>query len=806
MLTRELFLSAGWFAISFVGLLIGGTRLRRINYAYSALWLLFTIFLGDGWALLTFGIPREILILSAVALIGGLAFTVLLRNWNAFGQVFWSMTMLTTFLFVAYSFSVTAFSPLNPLSYLLAIVFFFIEAVALFLALSHTYESLDSTTRVRWRRRIDKLYPAPGYAPKVSLHVPTYNEPPAVVRRTLQSLSTLDYPNFEVLVVDNNTPDEKTWRELKEVCRQMGPRFRYLHLEQWPGFKSGALNFALAETAPDAEIIGTIDSDYILNPAFLKDLVPLFVDPRVAFVQTPQDYRDYNTTRYTQAMYYSYKYFFEVSMPSRNEHNAIIFAGTMGLIRKSVLQEIGGWDEWCITEDAEASLRILKRGYQSLFINKPYGQGLMPFTFDGLKKQRFRWCFGGIQILRKHWEALMPWSNLVDPDNRLTLAQRYYYLLGGLQWYTDLFNLLFALFLILGALFSVFNARFVIRPLTAPLMIMPAVFLFLHLWRFLWVLRQKLHLSWGMALRTMYNFFSLGWADTLASIEGLVQSKGVFLRTPKSKSASRVWRAILATRWESGIGAACILAGAAAFAHQPTWQTFFLAVLLVWQSSLYLAAPYYSLLSVETPDEGAVPARGQIVWEARAARVVMMLVLALGVVGVVAQFVPLPNVLPTYSRNLPQDIPPQRLVGAQPVPFQERAFTSTPEPPTMTPESRPTLTVKVIAPTQTGLTSTALVKTPPAVTGVPSTATLQPTPTGILPTTTPLPNATSTSMPAATNTSAPAMTNTPAPTAPFVPTIVPSPSPLPVQSLTPAAPTQLAPTSTPAPPGASPTP
>jgi cellulose synthase/poly-beta-1,6-N-acetylglucosamine synthase-like glycosyltransferase len=102
-------------------------------------------------------------------------------------------------------------------------------------------------------------------------------------------------------------------------------------------------------------------------------------------------------------------------MPSRNEHNAIIFAGTMGLIRKSVLQEIGGWDEWCITEDAEASLRILKLGYKSIFINRTYGFGLMPFTFEGLKKQRFRWCFGGIQILRKHWENLMPWAPMVDP-------------------------------------------------------------------------------------------------------------------------------------------------------------------------------------------------------------------------------------------------------------------------------------------------------------------------------------------------------------------------------------------------------
>ena len=74
-----------------------------------------------------------------------------------------------------------------------------------------------------------------------------------------------------------------------------------------------------------------------------------------------------------RAAYYGYKYFFAVSIPSRNEHNAIIFAGTMGLIRKSVLEEIGGWDEWCITEDAEASLRILQRGYESIYIDKSYG-------------------------------------------------------------------------------------------------------------------------------------------------------------------------------------------------------------------------------------------------------------------------------------------------------------------------------------------------------------------------------------------------------------------------------------------------
>src|SRR5439155_26570264 len=135
---------------------------------------------------------------------------------------------------------------------------------------------------------------------------------------------------------------------------------RCLHLEHWPGFKAGALNFALAHTAPDVEIIGIVDSDYEVLPCFLSEMTSFFNNPEIALVQSPQDYREFDGDPYLEACYYSYKYFFEVPMMTRNETNAVIFCGTMGLIRRSVLQEVGGWDEWCLTEDAECSLRILR--------------------------------------------------------------------------------------------------------------------------------------------------------------------------------------------------------------------------------------------------------------------------------------------------------------------------------------------------------------------------------------------------------------------------------------------------------------
>ncbi len=663
MITRSLYLAAVWFALSLLATMAGGRRLRRLNAVISAGWLTGILLLGDAWALLTFGVPHEIALLTGLAFIFGLACAWWLRDWNAFGQVTWTTSLLATSLFIIYAFEVTAFTPLNVLSFMLALVFFFIQAIALLMALTHTYESLDALCRIRWRRRTDGLKSSLGYLPFVSLHVPAHNEPPEVVANTLSSLARLDYPNYEVLVVDNNTPEEASWRALEEASRALGPRFRFMHLDHWPGYKSGALNFALTQTDPRAEIVGSIDADYQVDPAFLAELVPAFADPQVAFVQTPQDYRDYQGDPYLESAYHGYRYFFEVSMPARNEYNAIIFAGTMGLIRKSVLQEIGGWDEWCITEDSEASLRILKMGYRSIYVKKAYGQGLIPFTFEGLKRQRFRWCFGGIQILRKHWGALMPWAGWDDPGNRLTISQRYFYLAGGLQWFTDVFNLIFAAFLVLGGILSLTEGKITIRPLTTALMVLPVIFLSLNLWRFAWVLRHTQNLTWKVAFRSMYNFFSLGWAVTLACIQGLIQDKGVFLRTSKSRSRIKILRALAVTRWETLIGLTCLGTGFVAFLAHPGINTVFLGALLAWQASIYLSAPYYSLLSVYEKPPRRLSEQGAPILESRAARIVLVLVCLLSIAGIIVQLLPAPTTIPAYIRYLPIEIPLRLLFG-----------------------------------------------------------------------------------------------------------------------------------------------
>ncbi|MEW5960724.1 MAG: glycosyltransferase [Chloroflexota bacterium] len=814
MIARALYLAIGWFAFSLLVTLGYGARLRQASQWLSLGWLLVVLLVGDLWALLTFGVPREIALLTLLAFIFGWWWIRRLPNWNVLAHATWITVLLATGLFIFYAFAVTAFTPLHPLSFLLAVVFFFIEAAALTLGLTHAYESLDVICRVRWRRAWGPLKPMPGYTPKVSLHVPAYNEPPEVVEATLRSLARLDYPDYEVLLVDNNTPDQKTWRPLEAVCRELGPRFKCVHLDRWPGYKSGALNFALTQVAPDTEIIGIIDADYQLDPTFLRETVPAFANPRVAFLQTPQDYRHYRGHPFREATYHGYKYFFEVSMPSRNEHNAIIFAGTMGLIRKSVFQEIGGWDEWCITEDAEASLRILKRGYESVYIKKTYGRGLMPFTFDGLKKQRFRWCFGGIQILKKHWESLMPWAHWVDPHNKLTLAQRYYYLMGGLQWYTDVLNLLFAVFLVLGAFFSTFASQFSIRPLTVPLMVVPAIFLFLHLWRFLWVLRHALHLPWKKALQAMYNFFSLGWAVTLACFQGLIQKKGVFLRTPKSMSGSKKIHAMQVTLWEASLGLACLTAGVMAFVTHPGPRTLFLGTLLVWQSSLYLAAPFYSLLSIREKIPLSLATHGErpgpSILENRAAHLALALMALIVLIAAFIQTLPQPAEPPTYAQYQPVEVPAQRLFGLEQVPIEQRAIPPTPTP---QPTEIPPTEAPAIEPTQTDTPPPPILPTVSPTPTLESTPTLSPTlevtptisptlevtPT-ITPTAPPVITDTPTHTPTPANSPPPPVTPTSMPTTPITPTLTSTPLPPPAEEIPNATPVPP-PTDTPAPAG-----
>ncbi|MCL4184138.1 MAG: glycosyltransferase [Burkholderiaceae bacterium] len=304
--------------------------------------------------------------------------------------------------------------------------------------LANGFEFVEMYWPGNLRRRFGPRPLAPGARqPRVSIHVACCNEPPAMVIATLDSLQRLDYENFEVLVVDNNTRDEALWRPVEDHVARLDARFRFFHLPSWPGFKAGALNFALSQTDPAVEIVGVIDADYVVRRDWLTALMGHFDDGRVAVVQAPQAHRDWYSQPFRRMMNYEYDGFFRIGMHHRNERDAIIQHGTMTLIRAGALREHGQWAEWTICEDAELGLRLMKAGLSTVYVDRVMGEGLTPDDFAAFRKQRRRWAQGAMQILKGHWHTLIH-------GGALTPGQRYHFLTGWLSWVGDALHLVFA--------------------------------------------------------------------------------------------------------------------------------------------------------------------------------------------------------------------------------------------------------------------------------------------------------------------------------------------------------------------------
>ncbi len=398
---------------------------------------------------------------------------------------------------------------------------------------------------VEYRRRLGApLMSSGARSPRVSIHVPAYNEPPAMLIETLDALARLDYPDFEVLVIDNNTRDEAVWRPVEAHCAQLGPRFRFFHVAPLAGFKAGALNYALARTAPDAEIVAVIDSDYVVDARWLGDLTPAFRDQRIAIVQAPQDYRDEGASAFKAMCYAEYRGFFHIGMITRNERNAIIQHGTMTMVRRRQLEDCGGWAEWCITEDAELGLRIFEAGFDASFVPSSYGRGLMPDTFVDFKKQRFRWAYGAMQILKAHARALFLEGGPLSP------GQRYHFIAGWLPWIADGCNLLFNLAALAWSVAMVWAPRHIEPPLVVYSVLPLSLFTF-KLAKLIHLYHVRVGANSRQTLAAAVAGLALTHTIGKAAIKGLLTRDEPFFRTPKQGHSPGLAGALLAAREET---------------------------------------------------------------------------------------------------------------------------------------------------------------------------------------------------------------------------------------------------------------
>jgi cellulose synthase/poly-beta-1,6-N-acetylglucosamine synthase-like glycosyltransferase len=537
---------------------------------------------------------------SACALVVTAVVVMMIQsNINFIGQVFYSSFLAASFTFIVYAAYIAILATHSILESLTSSAVILLDVAAFFVWMSNINYASDVLCRARRGRPLPKA--DPDYQPFVSLHVPAYNEPPELLIETIKALERIDYPNYEVVIIDNNTSDPAVWEPVAAYCEGR-ERVKFIHVAPWPGYKAGACNLVLRQyTDPRAEIIGLVDADDIVQPYYLREVAPYFSDPSIGFVQTFEGNRDFQGSHYYQACVDSFQGFYLSVMSSRNERNTVPFVGTMGLFRRSALVAAGGWNEWCICEDTEASLRVTRNGWDGLYIPRCFGRGVVPPSFRGMLTQRHRWCFGAMQILRLHWKSLMPWDR--SPENRMSNAQRRDFLMASLGWFRDLLMFAFSALLLVITGLLVTQSHFAVSPMDGSRSIFPLALIVIATLANMFALRLWTTMSFRRAMMSLLISLSVSWVIALGCIEGGLRRDAVFLRTSKVSGRRRISAALRLSKVEGAMALAlyaCV--GLLATMRHAPWILIFLVFV---QATVYICGPIasvWNLFAQGTPD------------------------------------------------------------------------------------------------------------------------------------------------------------------------------------------------------------
>ncbi len=528
---------------------------------------------------------------TLLALLPMLLFARQFSRFSLWGRVFFASMIQAGSALLVWSFTLPMEFYLEPLDWAMLLVLVPAQVAILAILLIHGFEFVDTLAQERWQRHFGRVAPTPGSRPiKVSIHLPCHNEPPEMVIQTLDSLAALDYSAFEVLVIDNNTKDPAVWKPVEAHCASLGSRFRFFHVDPWPGFKAGALNFALQQTDPEADVVAVIDSDYVVDPRWLADLVGHFERPEVGVVQAPQAHREWAESLFRRICNWEYEGFFRIGMHHRNERDAIIQHGTMTMVRRALLDRLG-WAEWCICEDAELGLRVMQSGYETVYVDEVFGRGVTPADFAAFKTQRFRWAFGAMQILRRHWSSFFT-------REPLSHGQRYHFLTGWFSWFADALHLAFTLLALL------WTAGMVLMPgqfaLPHPLFMVPVIGFFVVKVLFGLVLyRARVPCSWADTLGAALASMALSHAIARGVLRGLVAREHPFARTAKRRRLNQKPSMFTAAREELTLLLLLLvaLAGVAAMPGSEEIEALLWTAILAAQSLPYLASVVVAWLS-----------------------------------------------------------------------------------------------------------------------------------------------------------------------------------------------------------------
>ncbi|MET0526930.1 MAG: UDP-forming cellulose synthase catalytic subunit [Microvirga sp.] len=281
-----------------------------------------------------------------------------------------------------------------------------------------------------------------GEEPTVDVFVPSYNEDAGLLALTLAAAKAMDYPSdrMKVYLLDDGGTDQKInsanftvsdgaarrREELQELCRTLG--VTYLTRERNEHAKAGNLSNGLLHSR--GELVVVFDADHAPAREFLRETVGFFArDEKLFLVQTPHFFVNPDPIEKNLSTFHRMpsesEMFYGMIQKGLDKWNAAFFCGSAAVLRRSALEQVGGFAGTSITEDCETALELHAAGWNSIYVEKPLIAGLQPETFSSFIGQRTRWCSGMLQILL-----------MKNPlfKKGLTAAQRICYLSTCMFW------------------------------------------------------------------------------------------------------------------------------------------------------------------------------------------------------------------------------------------------------------------------------------------------------------------------------------------------------------------------------------
>lgn len=245
-------------------------------------------------------------------------------------------------------------------------------------------------------RLVERRPPPPPGDYQGDIFVTTWNEPVELLRHTLLAARAVRRARTVWLLDDGCRP------AMRALAEDLGVRYVERHARDHA--KAGNLNHALAMC--DARFIAVFDSDHAPAADFFERTLGYFIDERVAFVQTPQDFYNLDSIQHrmrpgAREAWHEQSLFYRVIQPGKDHWNATFFCGSCAVVRRAALDDIGGFATGTITEDFHTSVRLHARGWRSVFHAEPLAFGLSPLDLEQYATQRLRWGRGAMQVWRQ---------------------------------------------------------------------------------------------------------------------------------------------------------------------------------------------------------------------------------------------------------------------------------------------------------------------------------------------------------------------------------------------------------------------